>query len=105
MKINGLSEEVSRQIVEIIVNYKKPDRIVIFGSRVQDSFTRVSDIDIAIFSQDYSTRDINLLKDRLEEKVKIPLKFDVVNFHALEKKRLKDNILNKGKVIYDARES
>lgn len=89
------------QIVRIIIEYKKPEKILIYGSRAKGSFKKTSDIDIAIFAKDWTNKDINLVKHRLDEELITPLKVDVVNFYDLEKKSLKGNILKEGRVLYE----
>jgi predicted nucleotidyltransferase len=98
--INGLSCSLSDQIVRLIAAYKRPEKIIVFGSRSSADFKRTSDIDIAILGKEWTDRDINIIKDNLEESIKSPLKFDVINFYAVEKEALKKNILKKGRVIY-----
>jgi len=100
-KIKGLNEKLLSQIVELILKYKKPEKIVIFGSRANDNFKETSDIDIAIFSKDWTDKDINLVKHTLNETIKTPLKFDVLNFYQISKKKLKEDILRKGRIIYE----
>jgi hypothetical protein len=43
-----------------------------------------------------------VVKDELEENVRTPLKFDVLDFYRLTKEPLAKNIKEKGKVIYDS---
>ncbi|MBU0897497.1 MAG: nucleotidyltransferase domain-containing protein [Candidatus Omnitrophica bacterium] len=97
-----LDKRLSQQIVELIVNYKKPEKIVIFGSRAGDNFKETSDIDIAIFGRNWTDTDINIVKFNLDEYIKTPLKFDLLNFCNISKASLRENILNKGRVIYDS---
>jgi len=92
-------DEILRQILK----YKKPEKIVIFGSRAGGDFDKTSDIDIAIFAKSWSSEDVNHIRDQLEEYVKTPLKFDVIDFYRLTKKSLKEKILRKGKIIYESR--
>lgn len=99
----GLDAEILKQIVALVLRYKKPERIVIFGSRAVNNFKKTSDIDIAIFAKDWTGKDINLVKNLLEERLKTALKIDIVNFYALTKEKLKANILKEGKVLYDPR--
>lgn len=99
-RFRGLNKSLLAQIVKIILSYKQVEKIVLFGSRAKDAFKDISDIDIAIFSKDWSDRDINIIKHRLDEEIKVPLKFDVMNFYALSKKSLKENILKDGRIIY-----
>lgn len=104
-EIGGLDESILNQIVEIILSYKKVKKIVIFGSRADDNFENTSDIDIAIFDKEWTDKDINVVKFNLDEYIKTPLKFDVLNFYALTKPELKDDILKRGKVIYESAKS
>ncbi len=97
----GLDKKVLDKIVNIIVSQKDVDKIVIFGSRARGDFSRSSDIDIAIFSRNWTYKDINLVRNALDEEVRTPLKFDVVHFYDLEKQALKDEIVKDGIVIYD----
>ena len=97
-------QKILNQIVKLIVEYKRPEKIMVFGSRARDAFKDISDIDIAIFGKYWTDTDINIVKNTLDEFVKTPLKIDVVNFYGLKKERLKQNILKEGRVIYESRE-
>ena len=99
-RIKGLNNILLDKIVELIIRYKEPERIIIFGSRAGTDFQKSSDIDIAILGRDWTDRDINIIKHNLDESIKTPLKFDVLNFYALSKDRLKKEILEKGKLVY-----
>ena len=98
----GIDGNLLSKIVELILDYKKTEKIVIFGSRAGENFKRTSDIDIAIFGKNWEDRDINIMKFKLDENIKIALKFDVLNFYNISKESLKRNILNKGRVLYDS---
>lgn len=101
-KIKGLNEKLLSQIAELILKYKKLEKIVIFGSRANDNFKDTSDIDIAIFGKDWTDKDINIVKHNLDEAIKTPLKFDLLNFYKIEKTKLREDILKKGRVMYDS---
>lgn len=100
-KIKNSEKELLEQIVGIIVRYKKPQKVVLYGSRARGIFKESSDIDIAIFGKDWTSTDINLVKHELDESVKTPLKIDVVNFYQLKKEPLKENILKEGRILYE----
>lgn len=102
--INNLDREILDHIVEIVLSHKRVEKIVIFGSRATEEFNRTSDIDIAIFGRNWSGKDINLVKDELEEGVGTPLKFDLLNFYDITKEGLKESILRDGRVIYESKE-
>jgi len=99
-KIKGLEKSLLDKIIDVILKYKKPEKIMVFGSRAGTGFRASSDIDIAILDRTWTDKDINIVKNNLEENLKTPLKFDVLNFYNLSKDKLKKDILEKGKVIY-----
>lgn len=96
----GLSKILINKLVKEIRKYKKTEKIVIFGSRAAKNFKVTSDIDIAIFGKDWSDKDVNIVKYTLDEIIRTPLKLDIVNFYAIKKHKLKEEILNKGRIIY-----
>ncbi len=97
LKIN---KKILTQIIKLILDYKKPEKIMVFGSRASGACSDTSDIDIAVFGKDWVSRDVNIVRYTLDEYVKTPLKFDVLNFYAITKDKLKENILKKGRLIY-----
>ena len=99
-KIN-LDKTTIKTIIKLIVRYKKPEKILIFGSRATNNSRSTSDIDIAIFGRDWTDKDINITRHNLNEFVKSPLKFDVLNFYQITKEKLKENILKSGRIIYE----
>lgn len=101
--MQGLNKQILNQIINLITDYKIPEKIVIFGSRARSDYKYTSDIDIAIFGKNWTSKDINIIKNTLDEYVKTPLKFDVLNFYAITKDTLKENILKKRRVIYEFR--
>jgi len=103
--INGIDIRTTRQIVKLIIAHKVPEKIVVFGSRAKNDFNDSSDIDIAIFGKGWKDKDVNIVKNSLEELINIPLKFDVVNFYDLRKPALKENIFREGRVIYESQKN
>ncbi len=99
-KIKGLDRALLDKIVELITAYKIPEKIIIFGSRAGADFSRTSDIDIAIMDKEWTDKDINIVKNNLDEIIKTPLKFDVLNFYTITKDKLKKDIMEKGRIIY-----
>jgi len=100
-KVNGLRQDLEKEIVAIILSYKKAEKIVLFGSRAKGDFNKVSDIDLAIFAREWSDRDIAVVKDKLNESLKTPLKLDIMNFYSLDKVSLRNSILKQGRILYD----
>lgn len=98
----GLNREDKARIISVILARKKAEKIVLFGSRARNIFGRASDIDLAIVGKSWTDRDVNIVKNELEERIKTPLTFDIVNFYGVEKKSLKQNIAKEGVTLYDA---
>lgn len=100
----GLRDELISSIVDLICTHKKVDKIVLFGSRGEGDYKSASDIDIAIFDESWDDTDINLVKNILNERVKTPLKFDVLNYYSITKESLRKSMKEKGRVIYERTE-
>ncbi|MFH1877458.1 MAG: nucleotidyltransferase domain-containing protein [Candidatus Omnitrophota bacterium] len=98
----GIEQPILDKIISIIAARKNVDIIYLFGSRAENDYKDTSDIDIAVSSAAWTSSDINIVKNKLEEQIKTPLKFDVLCINLLGKKTLKENILKQGKVIYDS---
>jgi len=96
-----MTKELLARIIKIILSYKKAKKIVLFGSRAKKTYSETSDIDIAILDKKWSDKDVNIVKHYLEESVKTPLKFDVLNYYLISRKKLRENILKDGKIIYE----
>lgn len=65
--VDGLDPTILDEILHQILKYKKPEKIVLFGSRAGRDFDKTSDIDLAIFAQSWSSDDINHIRDLLED--------------------------------------
>lgn len=93
---------IDNKIVEIIRGIKEPEKVVLFGSRARGDACLTSDIDIAIFGKEWTDQDLNGARHLLEEEVKTPLKFDLINFYTVSNPRLKKNIETTGRVLYES---
>ena len=100
MKSVKLKNALQKQIINVITNYKPVDKIVIFGSRCGSRYKKTSDIDVAIYGKDWTSTDINIVHDKLEENIHTILKFDLLLVNNLRKEYFKKEI-EKGVIIYD----
>lgn len=105
MKEQQFDRKLLSQVVGLILEHKIPEKIVLFGSRAGKNFKETSDIDIAIFAKDWTDIDFNLVKNDLEEFIKTPLKFDLINFYGIKKELLKEKIVKEGEVLYEQRKN
>lgn len=96
----GLKEYVIDEIKKVLSKYDDIEKVLVFGSRARGDYKKTSDIDLAIFSEDISSTNLNLLRDDLYM-LDIIYKVDVVDFNSLSKDALKENIINEGIMIYN----
>jgi predicted nucleotidyltransferase len=99
----NLSPDIISQTIDLIIAYKPVERIILFGSRASDRYKETSDIDLAIDANEWTEYDIGEVKDRLENKIQTPLRFDLVSLNLISKESFKNNIINEGKTLYDAK--
>lgn len=95
----GLKRDLLEQIKNIISKNTKVERAAIFGSRVNGNYRKNSDIDIAVWSDNLTSNELNILKDSLEY-LDTALMFDLLHFEKLSKLELKNNIEKDGILIY-----
>ena len=96
----GLKEKTVKDIKQLLSKYEEViDKAVVFGSRARGDYKRESDIDIAIFSNNITSSQLNMLRNDFDE-LDIIYKVDIVNFNKLTKAELKENILKDGIVIF-----
>jgi 23S rRNA (uracil1939-C5)-methyltransferase len=92
----GLSEKIIKQIIDIIIKYSDPGKIMIFGSRARGDFKKTSDIDIAI----EGGNNPGYLREILDEDLNTLLNIDVVYLDKIEN-NFKKEILNEGLIVYE----
>ncbi len=95
-----LERELVEAINRIFNAVPEVERAVLFGSRATDHAVATSDIDLAVWGKNLSSREVNLIKNRFEEEIRTALKFDVVWFDQLIKEALRQRILAEGVEIY-----
>ncbi len=98
-----------RYLKEIVANLEKnyrPEKIILFGSYCDGTFTKDSDIDLLIIKNTDKHPIWRRVEARKASKVKIPL--DILVYTPKEMEKLKeensffiDEILAKGKVLYE----
>ena len=58
----GLNSKLVGKIISSINTLKQTEKIFLYGSRATGSYTKRSDIDLAIFGKDWNRSDINKIK-------------------------------------------
>lgn len=98
----GLKDSIIIEIKNVLSRYDEIEKALIFGSRARGDYKKTSDIDIAIFSDNITSTRLNLLRNDFDE-LDIIYTVDVVDFHRISKKELKNNIVNDAIVIFSGK--
>ncbi|MFH0948803.1 MAG: nucleotidyltransferase domain-containing protein [Elusimicrobiota bacterium] len=91
--------EVLNGIIEVLVRYLAPARIILFGSRAKEKNFKNSDFDLAI---DMAKVDIRLQR-KIDEEIENVVglyKYDIVYLDSVDE-TFKNIVLQTGKVIYE----
>lgn len=92
----GLSRSLLKQIVDILVKYVRPKRIIVYGSRARGDYNKTSDIDIAVECGEGS----RLVRNVIDDEVRTLLKLDIIDLDAVESP-LRNEIEQEGIVVYE----
>lgn len=104
-RIEELNNELNR-IVDIIINSYRPQKVILFGSLVTGNIHDFSDIDLIVIKDSDKT-----FYERLEEVILLTMPnvgADILVYTPQEFESIQDRlfiqeeVLKKGKVIYDA---
>ncbi|HEY4662245.1 MAG TPA: nucleotidyltransferase domain-containing protein [Candidatus Humimicrobiaceae bacterium] len=95
-------EEILGRIVSLLKKDIKPERIFLFGSRVNRNITNGSDFDIAIDGRKVNLRRIRELKEKLEE-ISGLYKVDIIFLESVDEE-FRNIILRRGKILYERRD-
>jgi len=100
----GLLERDFKYILEAVNKFPQIEKVIIFGSRAMGNYKTASDVDLAIKGKNINKKTIVKLSDELNEEYPLPYFFDVINYHDISNKALKEHIDDKGKMIYDEKQ-
>ncbi|WP_457576237.1 nucleotidyltransferase family protein [Desulfomarina sp.] len=76
------------------------ERVVIFGSRVMGNAKPGSDVDLAFYGENMTTRKVDKIRDYLENETAFPFFFDCILFDSINNPALKEHIEIYGELIY-----
>lgn len=90
----NLKETLQNEIIQI-AKKNNVEKVILFGSRARGDNGDTSDIDLAVYSGNYSSFAVDL------EECNTLLKFDVVNLQSVCNQELKEEIEREGITIYE----
>lgn len=91
----GFSQRTLDLIINVFKKYPEIDSAVIFGSRAKGNFREGSDIDLAIFSKNFTETAFSNLCSDLED-LPILFKIDCVHVEKLSRQALIEKIRSEG---------
>ena len=92
-------QKIINDILDVIVTYIHPSRVIMFGSRVGGKAQKYSDYDIAVEGAEMDIRKERILKEALDRKMGI-FTVDLINLDKADKE-FKELIIQNGKIIYE----
>jgi predicted nucleotidyltransferase len=96
-EIKFLIEEAKENILDC-KGFSKVKKIYVFGSYVENNLRHNSDIDIAVEFARISSRDASRFKIKMHGVLNKKIQLSVLNYLP---EKIKKEVLNKGRVIYD----
>ena len=96
----GIDKSDIKNIVAILKENNKVQKIILFGSRAKSTHSNGSDIDIALKGNNLNTNDVLSLSVELDE-LDLPYKIDLVIYDRIEEKSLKEHIDRAGAVLFE----
>lgn len=91
----GIRREVLEEIIEIAEKYTIR-KVVLFGSRARGDYRERSDIDLAVYGQDYACFSLDV-----DDTTSTLLKYDFVDMEHAVQSELKDVIEKEGVLLYE----
>ena len=92
-------QKIINDILDVVITYIHPSRVIMFGSRVAGKAREYSDFDIAVEGVEMDIRKERLLKEALDRKMGI-FTVDLINLDNADRE-FKKLISQNGKIIYE----
>ncbi|MBI3393322.1 MAG: nucleotidyltransferase domain-containing protein [Nitrospirae bacterium] len=92
------TEDLLREIVDVVVSRVHPKRIILFGSRASGRARAYADFDLAVEGVAMDARTERLLKETLDEKAGI-FTVDLVVLDKVEPE-FREIVIQTGRVVY-----
>ncbi|GAB4420722.1 MAG: hypothetical protein OHK0032_16480 [Thermodesulfovibrionales bacterium] len=95
-------EAIIEEIVNTLLLYSQPERIILFGSRASDTWTERSDIDIAVIDPDVTDMQMRRIREAVDE-IRTLHRIDIVWLNNVTEE-FRTEVLSTGKIIYEGKE-
>jgi uncharacterized protein len=87
-------------MIHLFREHPEIEKVIIYGSRGRGDFEHGSDVDLALKGKDISFQTVSMIHTTLEQESPTYLWFDVLHFETIKNFKLKEQIEQYGKIIY-----
>ena len=94
----GIEQRTINELISYFKTKQDIEKVIIFGSRAKGTFSKGSDIDFAILTQNHE--QFYKISAELDE-LPTPYKFDVIDYQTLSHEEMKNSIDSEGIVFYE----
>jgi len=95
----GLSEQTIEKICAVFARHPAIDRAVLYGSRAKGNFKPGSDIDLALFGDSLTSRELGIIDEELDDLL-LPYQIDLSIFNQVDHAKLREHIERVGVIFY-----
>lgn len=95
----GLSEQTIARICGVLARHPAIDRAVLYGSRAKGNFKPGSDIDLTLFGDSLTSRELGIVDEELNDLL-LPYQIDLSLFSRIDHAKLREHIERVGVVFY-----
>lgn len=97
----GISEIQLNKILSVFNKFDALKKVKLYGSRAKGNYRTGSDVDLALFGDDFSHKDLTLLALQLDD-LMLAYTFDLSRFQDIESDELIEHINRVGMTIYES---
>ncbi|MFY0642110.1 MAG: nucleotidyltransferase domain-containing protein [Bermanella sp.] len=97
----GLTEIQLNKILSVFSQYDSLDMVKLYGSRAKGNYRPGSDVDLAMFGDNFSHKDLTSLALQLDD-LMLAYTFDLSRFQDIESDELVEHINRIGITIYES---
>ena len=96
----GLAPDSVQKIREVLAQYPRIERAVLYGSRAKGNYRPGSDIDLTLIGSAANWADLQQIELALDDLL-LPYKFDLSLFSHIDNESLKEHIQRVGQLFYN----
>ncbi len=96
----GISEKSYKALMAFLEESEIIERVVLFGSRAMGNYKNGSDIDLAIWGSELTSRKVQRFSAVLNDEMQIPYMIDLLYYDEIHNDALKEHINTHGIEIF-----